>query len=183
MTTRTYPIFRSVQRAIGGSVGKHKPAFAPTTQIQVKEEEIINEETEKRINEPHLPDGYWFCAAEQDDDVGLVIEKKSTWPINSEAARQMRREFAQEGFRRLYNVALGQTTFGQMMHAVGGDDDGFRNNNENEGGDGQRNANDDREGIIAQLLTQPTAAEPNAIEEDETPLVLNGNEDWVHYAQ
>eukprot|EP00580_Thalassiosira_gravida_P006989 CAMPEP_0201633430 /NCGR_PEP_ID=MMETSP0493-20130528/6740_1 /ASSEMBLY_ACC=CAM_ASM_000838 /TAXON_ID=420259 /ORGANISM="Thalassiosira gravida, Strain GMp14c1" /LENGTH=142 /DNA_ID=CAMNT_0048105139 /DNA_START=411 /DNA_END=838 /DNA_ORIENTATION=+ len=137
----------------------------------------------KEAKSPISLTGIGLAAAEQDNDVGFVIDKKSTWPINSEAARQMRRVFAQEGFRRLYNVALGQTALGQMMHAVGCDDDGIRTNNENEGGVGQRDGDDNREGIVAQLLTQPIAAEPNAIEEDETPLVLNSNEDWVHYAQ
>ena len=94
---------------------------------------------------------------------GIIIDNPSTWPINSEKARQLRRSFVQEGFRRLYSVASGQ------MHIIGASD-GIQNNNENEDNDGLRDGE----------------AEPNnAINENETPLAIpvDDREDWVYYAQ
>mmetsp|Transcript_4464 Transcript_4464/g.9662 ORF Transcript_4464/g.9662 Transcript_4464/m.9662 type:complete len:170 (-) Transcript_4464:17-526(-) len=169
MATRTFPIFRILQRAIGGSAGagKHKPALAAAARIQGKREEARDEGTEEGNGESHMD------ASEEVGDEILLIDK-SSWPINSEAASQLRREFAQEGFRRLYSTASVQM---RVMGAGGGN----QSANENEGNDAQHDGDD-----AVSELTRAIDAGPNrANNEDETPLVIpsNDNGDWVYYAQ
>jgi hypothetical protein len=47
----------------------------------------------------HLPDGY-NLSNKQNNDINL--ENPSSWPINSEEARSIRKQFIADGFRRLY---------------------------------------------------------------------------------
>mmetsp|Transcript_29136 Transcript_29136/g.61961 ORF Transcript_29136/g.61961 Transcript_29136/m.61961 type:complete len:173 (+) Transcript_29136:56-574(+) len=172
MATRTFPIFRSLQRAIVGSagVGKHESALAATArQFRGKEEEIEVEDTEKSSEELCLPDGYRLDSYEEND--GIILDNPNTWPINSEKARQLRREFVQEGFRKLYNVASSQFSIIGAIDAIG--------NGENEDNGVQHEGEE-----ITAELRQATDAEPNNVtNEDEVPVAILGNEDWLHYAQ
>jgi hypothetical protein len=42
-----------------------------------------------------------------------AYENRNTWPINSDNARRLRREFVQEGFRRLYRSAASSSSLDQ----------------------------------------------------------------------
>mmetsp|Transcript_34797 Transcript_34797/g.59099 ORF Transcript_34797/g.59099 Transcript_34797/m.59099 type:complete len:165 (-) Transcript_34797:135-629(-) len=164
MTTRTFPIFRSLQRAIGGSVGvsKSEPALSATAQIfEGKSEETKQEEREKGAEENGFDDGHELGTLVEDGD-GFIIDKPSTWPINSEKARQLRRSFVQEGFRRLYNAASGQTN-------IVGAGDGIYNNGENEV--------NEVSGETEQY------AENNENEAPPAIAVPSGTQDWMYYAQ
>jgi hypothetical protein len=72
-------------------VGEQKPALAVVKRnVRGEPGEITDDETEKR----------------SDEQVPLHNELKldypNTWPINSVQARQVRREFVKEGFRKLW---------------------------------------------------------------------------------
>lgn len=161
MATRTFPIFRSVQRALVGSagVGKHEPALAVATRHhQAEGEETKGEGTEERSE--HQLDSL-------DDNDRIIFNNSNTWPINSEKARQMRRDFVQEGFRRLYSVSLDQTFFAGAV-------DGSTNGGLHVG-----------DGIAAELRGGTNEGEGEATDEDEISQAIqtNGNEDWLFYAQ
>lgn len=185
MTTRTFPIFRSLQRAIDGSVVvAHKPAIAVTARqlYQGKEEETKDDETEKGSDdEPRLPEGHLLNdAVEGNDNDGIQKNNyPGKWPINSEKARQLRRDFVQEGYRRLYNIASAQslTVMGGTIDAIGNDvDENVQRSSGQHEGEG-----------LAGAWRRIVGPEPVDLTEDhETPreiIPINVDEDWVYYAQ
>ena len=90
-TRLNIPIFRNLHRGGSVGVGEQKPALAVVKRnVRGEPGEITDDETEKR----------------SDEQVPLHNELKldypNTWPINSVQARQVRREFVKEGFRKLW---------------------------------------------------------------------------------
>mmetsp|Transcript_1677 Transcript_1677/g.4233 ORF Transcript_1677/g.4233 Transcript_1677/m.4233 type:complete len:164 (+) Transcript_1677:82-573(+) len=163
MTTRTFPIFRSVQRALVGSagVGKHELTLAVAArQNQAEGEEPKGDGTEERSE--HQPD-----SLARDDNGRIIFNNPNTWPINSEKARQLRRDFVQEGFRRLYNVSLGQSFVASA--------DNVSTHIGNHVGDD----------IAAELRGTTNEEEGEATYDDERSQAIRtyGNEDWLFYAQ
>ena len=71
------------------------------------EEVDTNDDEEEERNEEVqiLPDGYKL---NDDNNNQIILDNPNTWPINTEKARQLRKEFVQEGFRKLYTIAAGQ---------------------------------------------------------------------------
>ncbi len=69
-----------------------------------KTEESIEEEED---NQEHvrLPYGHLSARSEENNS---ATENRYSWPINSEQARNMRKEFVLEGFRRLYSSSAGR---------------------------------------------------------------------------
>ena len=152
----------------------HKNHFSTARHLHAKEEEIKDEESEERNDEVRLPDGHNLEASDEDTN-GIIIDNPNTWPINSEKARQLRRGFVQEGYRRLYFMASGQ------MPLMGSDD--VVGNNENNTVSGQ----------LPQFRlgtegggTVDTEPEPNNVtngDERPPPSSINGDEDWLYFAQ
>lgn len=60
------------------------------------------EEREERNHKLRIPIG---LRLDSGDSKGASLDNRNTWLVNSERARQLRREFVQEGFRRLYRSA------------------------------------------------------------------------------
>ena len=72
-----------------------------------KEVDSNDDEEEERNEEVQiLPDGYKL---NDDNNNQITLDNPNTWPINTEKARRLRKEFVQEGFRKLYTIAAGQT--------------------------------------------------------------------------
>ena len=62
----------------------------------------IDEEGEGRNHELRIPIGLQLGSGHKK---GASYDNRNAWPVNSERARQLRRDFVQEGFRRLYRSA------------------------------------------------------------------------------
>lgn len=62
----------------------------------------IDRDDEGRNHEPRIPTGLRLVSGETSGD---SYDNCNTWPVNSEGARRLRREFVQEGFRRQYSSA------------------------------------------------------------------------------
>ena len=62
----------------------------------------IDDEGEERSHELRIPIELQLGSG---DNKAASYENCNAWPVNSERARQLRREFVQEGFRRLYRSA------------------------------------------------------------------------------
>ena len=60
------------------------------------------EERDERNHKLRIPIG---LRLDSGDSKGASLDNRNTWLVNSERARQLRREFVQEGFRRLYRSA------------------------------------------------------------------------------
>ena len=122
----------------------------------------------------YLPGGHKIDAIEEVDN-GVVNDDPSTWPINSEKARQLRREFVQEGFRRLYSLASGGSP--PVLNAIDSFEDNFRSNDEHTGpGDVE---------VTARFQQAANVGHTGTTNENQNPLAnsIDGNHDWVYYAQ
>jgi hypothetical protein len=62
----------------------------------------FDEEGEERNQKLRIPIGLRLGSG---GNKGASYDNRNTWLVNSERARQLRREFVQEGFRRLYRSA------------------------------------------------------------------------------
>jgi hypothetical protein len=80
-------------------IATHFYAPTSTTQKQLLTNAEAEAEQDNQIN--ILPDGY-NAANISNNNNEIDIDNPSTWPINSEEARAIRREFIAEGFRKLY---------------------------------------------------------------------------------
>lgn len=74
----------------------------------------IDEEGGGRNHELRIPIGLQLGSGHKK---GASYDNRNAWPVNSERARQLRRDFVQEGFRRLYRSA--------DLHQEEMDDDGI----------------------------------------------------------
>jgi hypothetical protein len=64
--------------------------------------------------ELHIPIRLNYYLGDNDDTRReTTFENRNTWPINSDNARRLRREFVQEGFRRLYRSAASSSSLDQ----------------------------------------------------------------------
>lgn len=160
MASRVFPVFRSLQRAMGGCADVC-PVLAPARSFQARQEEAEDDEIDKGSEEVRFREGKWPEIPKGGE--GIVISDPKTWPINSEKARQMRRAFVQEGFRRLYNQASNPTDVAEAGAA-----DDIQNNYRHQQNDGSRG------------VAEPT----NANEGVTAPTILgNAGDEAMYYAQ
>lgn len=138
-------------------------------------EEAINEEEENQEN-VHLPDGHFSARSEENN---FATENRCSWPINSEEARNMRKEFVLEGFRRLYSSSAGSGGNETTLSGLRPD------NNINHGGEYEAAS------VGGRLDWQQTSClrgsrnpEPFSDAPNRLPLsVPTENGDWVYLAQ
>jgi len=105
---------------------------------------------------------------------GSQFDNPSAWPINSERARQLRREFLLEGYRKLFTIASGQTLVPGVIRAAE-----------------QEVANNERErDRFAAELIRAVAVENGRHSQNERPVMARDNDvsggaggDWMYYAQ
>lgn len=76
---------------------------------------INNEVGEEKKQELHIPIRLNYFG---DNDTRATYENRNTWPVNSDRARLLRREFVQEGFRRLYRSAASSLVQDRIAGAV-----------------------------------------------------------------
>jgi len=125
--------------------------------LYAEEVDTNDDEEEERNEEVQiLPDGYKL---NDDNNNQITLDNPNTWPINTEKARRLRKEFVQEGFRKLYTVAAGC--------AINTIEENENHNNSVHGGD-----------EVAAELRQATGVE----ETDAIPTEVSV-EDWVYLAQ
>ena len=126
----------------------------------------------------YLPGGHKIDAIEEVDK-GVVNDDPSAWPINSEKARQLRREFVQEGFRRLYSLASGGSP--PVLNAIDSFEDNFRSNDEHTGpGDVEVTARFQQAANVGHTGTTNENQNQN---QNSLANSIDGNHDWVYYAQ
>ncbi|KAL7506166.1 hypothetical protein ACHAXN_003712 [Cyclotella atomus] len=97
------PIFKNLQRSMAGmaAAGRLRPAIGITTQDQLFNNGEASSSKQEHENETiQLPDGYNLSKKQDNNEVDL--HNPSTWPINSEEARSIRKQFIADGFRRLH---------------------------------------------------------------------------------
>mmetsp|Transcript_20858 Transcript_20858/g.42385 ORF Transcript_20858/g.42385 Transcript_20858/m.42385 type:complete len:185 (-) Transcript_20858:3324-3878(-) len=184
MTTRVFPIFRSLQRAIlgGTSISKHEPALTLAHQniagdeIEEKTDEGIEKEEENQEN-VHLHDGHCSTRFEENNS---ATENRYSWPINSEEARKMRKEFVLEGFRRLYSSTPGRGRNETTMS-------GLRPDNNINHGDGYEAAFEggrldwqQTSCLRGSINSESSSDQPNRLPDLSVP---TENGDWVYLAQ
>lgn len=139
--------------------------------MYAEEVDTNDDEEEERNEEVQIqPDGYKL---HDDTNNQITLDKPNTWPINTEKARQLRKEFVQEGFRKLYTIAAGQTFVAYR-------EDNENNNSSVPGGD-----------EVAAELRQATGMEEtddhDSTDTEDNQSVANPTEvsveDWVYLAQ
>ena len=142
-------------------------------QFQAKEVDTNDDEEDKRYKEEvqHiLPDGYKL---NDDNNNKIILDNPNTWPINTEKARQLRKEFVQEGYRKLYTIAAGQTFVAYR------EDDENNNNSVHEG--------DEVEAELWQATGMEETDDHDSTDTENNQSIIIPTEvsveDWVYLAQ
>lgn len=182
MTTRLFPLFRSLRRAIGGgatTTGRSEAGSIWHRYFEDEDEEGVDQAEEDGA-ETRPSDAHYEVESE-----GGVVRwiNPETWPVNSEEARRWRREFVAEGYRRQYAETTTYRAGGAHWSGVGRNVGGSSSDG-NVFERGHATRRDDAPAFGGGLGTDSSSSgERRFRREPDLAIPVNGGEDWIHLAQ